>query len=122
MTHTERLAVIEHRIGINKDGALTGNGLTGEFKNVKMDIDLLHDKINRISVMQTELSMRFDILENELKELTKSIDGIKDDMRDNINCRTIKKSGKTVIGVASFLTALAIVGAVIVKIFNLFRE
>lgn len=113
-----RINTLEHKVGINKEGLLTGNGLINELSTIKKDADLLHDKLNCIKTMQIELNMRFDVLENDIKELTNSMTSIKKDMEDNINLRTIGKLKNIIIGFAGLLAALGVIGSFLVRIFK----
>lgn len=117
-----RINTLEHKIGITANGMLTGNGLIGDIKNLKEEVELLHDKLNKISTMQTELSLRFDILENDIKELTSLVSTIKNEMKDNINFRTIGKAKNIFIGVAGMILALGTIGAAIVKIYEALKK
>ena len=115
-----RINTLEHKVGITENGILTGNGVLGEIKKLKEEDTFLEDKLNKISIMQKELSLRFDVLENDIKEITNllnkmnaEIDIIKTEMKDNINFRTIGKAKNIFIGIAGFILALGTIGMAI---------
>lgn len=110
-----RINTLEHKVGINKDGLLTGNGLIN-------DIKILNNKLDKISAMQSELSLRLDVLGKDIKNLFSMTEKMKTELKDNINFRTLSKAKNIFIGLAGLLTALGIIGTVIVKIYSVFKE
>lgn len=122
MTQQERLAVLEHKVGINKDGTLTGNGIVKATENNEEKIEELSDKLENIRIMQAELNMRFDMLESDLKDLSKSISFIEDNLKDNITLKTITKWKNVVIGIAGVVTAFGTIGYFLYKLLYLIYE
>lgn len=117
-----RINNLEHKVGITENGMLTGNGLIGEVKDIESGVELLHEKLNKISAMQTELSLRFDVLENDIKELSKSLEIVKNEMKDNISFRTILKAKNIFIGAAAVLLALSTIGSFVATIYEVLKK
>lgn len=121
-TIQERLTAIEGKVGLNKDGVLTGNGLINALAQNKEDIEDLTGKIENIRIMQTQLDMRFDILENNIKDLQESVSAIEHNLKDNVTMKTFSLWKNVIIGVAGVCGAFVTIGYFLSKLLSLFYE
>lgn len=114
----ERIARIETRLGFTKDGERNGNGLLTEIENMKEDFDDMQKKLDEVILSQKELMIMLSSLENDFKIMSSSINKINDEMKDNINFRTIAKWKNVIMGIAALIVALGTIGGFLYKIFG----
>lgn len=128
----KRLMHVEHTVGLNEDGTRNGNGLIHKIDELKNKIEGFESYIDNLSADFIKIDHRIEKLEtivketnedrlrllNEVKEEQKrfisDIKDIKKSLEGNITVETLQKFQKTVIGIASFITAVGtIIGAVL---------
>ncbi len=98
--------MIEHKIGLTKEGVRTGNGLITELENIEGKMDKMNEKIDAIKDTQKKIDAEYATLDKSVQELSGLITDIKNELKDNISFRSFSKMKNTILAIAAIIVAI----------------
>lgn len=111
----ELLIITAQKLGINKSGNRTGNGLLTEVEQIQdyIDADKMHHK---------ETDIRLNMIEKDIKEIKDDIKIIKNELKDNINMRSFANAKSLFSGIAQVITSFGVISGALYFILKFFME
>ncbi len=113
-TDTEMTNEIRMIIGLNADGTRNGNGLLGDVRILKKDVNSINKNIICIVGDIKKHSEEISEIKIDMAEIRNDIKEIKISLNDKIGMKSIARVQKITVGISAFIGAsLAIIGYII---------
>ncbi len=113
-TDTEMTNEIRMIIGLNGDGTRNGNGLLGDVRILKKDVNSINKNIIGIVGDIKKHPEEMAEIKIDMAEIRNDIKEIKIALNDKIGMKSIAKVQKITVGIAAFIgAAIAIIGYIL---------